>query len=498
MPDRMTATARLHSSLLPETLLRASTIEFYATRWGPLDEAEVRADPWKVLHLLPSTDKRTYRTGGHGVLLPGAIADSVVHSTGTTGNPLLRYRSRDEVAAHQRLTDGRRRAGRALLFNCLAGFVHGGRSGFRAADVEMQLNTASELSLQRAIDVLVREDLLPGQGPLQRVLAGTPFDLALLTAAMLDRFGSTATAGLDILVNLTDVLPQPSYDFLTRAWAPSRVVNRFSISEIVGGATQLADGSLRFDPTVVAETLALDSDEQVVDGVAELTLTELFPFSQIQPFVRYRTGDLVRVEPAQDGGSTIRLLGRLALTPVLHRPSTRILLGMIGLRSRLDGLPELAREEMPGHVPGAAGLGQVLGDWRLDAEGARPRFRLRVALTASRYLFPSVAKDVRARVETHVRAEIAAVGAADAADVTVELVPAADLQMLGSRPSVWTDQADRSERHASPSPPAPASPASAGDRGGRHDAGAPAESGIPGVTTEMLPSAATGRAESLR
>jgi hypothetical protein len=332
----------------------------------------------------------------------------------------------------------------------------------------MQLNTASEQSLQRAIDVLVRKDLLPGQGSLQRVLAGTPFDLALLTTAMLDRFDGTAKAGLDVLVNLTDVLPQPSYDFLARAWAPSRVVNRFSISEIVGGATQLADGSLQFDPTAVAETLALDSDEQVVDGVAELTLTELFPFSQIQPFIRYRTGDLVRVEPAEDGRSTIRLLGRLALTPVLHGPPTRIMLGMIGLRSRLDGLPELAREAMPGHVPGAAGLGQVLGDWRLDTGGPRPHFRLRVALTASRYLFPSVGEDVRARVEAHVRAEIAAVGPADAADITVELVPAADLQMLGSRPSVWTDQADGSLRHASPSPPAfPA-------RSGRHGAGVPA------------------------
>lgn len=450
----MTATTRLHSGLLPETLIRASTIEFYATRWGPLDEAEVRADPWKVLNLLPSTDKCTYRTGGQTVLLPGAVAHSVVHSTGTTGNPLFRYRGHEEVAAHQRLVDARRRSGRAVLFNCLAGFVHGGRSNFRAADVEMQLNTASGTALQRAIDVLVRQDLLPGQGPLHRVLTGTPHDLALLTGAMLDRFGSTTQAQLDVLVNLTDVLPQPTHDFLNRAWPRSRVVNRFSISEIVGGATQLADGSLRFDPTMVVETLALDSDDQVEDGVAELTLTELYPFSQIQPFIRYRTGDLVRVERTEEGSSSIRLLGRLALTPVLYRPTARILLGMIGLRSRLDGLPELAREEMPDYVPGAAGLGSVLGEWHLDrSEGVRPRFVLRVALTANRYLFPMAAEDVRTRVETHVRAEMSAVGAADAADVTIEIVPASDLSMLGSRPTVWTDQADLSARNVSPSAP---------------------------------------------
>lgn len=442
------ALIKLHKTLLPITLVKAGRIPFYANHWGGELPQNEHADGFAMLQSLPTVDKVTYRSSGLSVLSPGAIPTSLVHSTGTTGQPLLRYRGMDERESYQRLVDGQRKHWRGgkprIVFNCLAGHVHGGRSGLNLADVELSVTTDYEQGLNRFIDLLTHEDILPGIHNPERVISAAPDNLAILTAALIERFGSTAPARIDRLINLTDVLPKNQSDFYRKVWAPTQLINRFSLSEIAGGATEMSDGMMRFDSSIVPEILSINTDESVISGIGELTLTELHPFSQMQPFIRYRTGDLVSVDGiSAEGRPKLRLMGRISVTPTLNRNHQTIpLLSMINLRSRLDSEPQLQRDPLPEHVKSAAGLGSVLGSWSL-AEKPYPILSILLAPTFNPLMFPLEAQHLADRVADHVKAEMNLAGQKNVCDVSVIWKPSVDLPMLGSRPGVWLDQADR-------------------------------------------------------
>lgn len=88
---------------------------------------------------------------------------------------------------------------------------------------------------------------------------------------------------------------------LRTAFPGATIVERYSLAEIFGGATRTqASGSFVSDPHVLGEVL--DEQDRAVDhgAVGELTLTELYPFVQMQPLIRYRTGDLVQLEGRRD------------------------------------------------------------------------------------------------------------------------------------------------------------------------------------------------------
>lgn len=441
------AMSKFHKTLLPTTLVRAGRIPFYADYWGDALPTNESADGFEMLRRLPTIDKVAYRSSELSALAPGAMPTSLIHSTGTTGRPLLRYRGPDEREAYQRLIDGQRRQWRGerprIIFNCLADHVHGGRTGLQVADIELSVTTGYEQGLNRFIDLLTHENLIPGVDNPERVITAAPDNLALLTAALIERFGSTDPARIDLLINLTDVLPAHQAAFYRKVWAPTQLINRFSLSEVAGGATEMTDGTLRFDSSIVPEVLNIDDDDSVISGIGELTLTELYPFSQVQPFIRYRTGDLVSV----DGNSTdrlkVRLVGRISVTPSLRKNhKTTPLLSMINLRSLLDSEPHLQRDPLPDHVKTVAGLGSVLGSWSV-AETPRPVLSLSLAPTFNPLLFPEDAQHLAERVVAHVRSELASAGQRDACDVRVQWVSPIDLPMLGSRPGVWIDQADR-------------------------------------------------------
>lgn len=109
--------------------------------------------------------------------------------------------------------------------------------------------------------------------------------------------------------------------YLTPAWRQRHealwgcpVVDRFSLSEVFGGASQSPRcGWWHFDPVVVAEVVGHRSRKPIREGHGMLVLTALFPFQEAQPLVRYLTGDLVEVthsRSSRPGQLAFRPLGR--------------------------------------------------------------------------------------------------------------------------------------------------------------------------------------------
>jgi hypothetical protein len=93
-----------------------------------------------------------------------------------------------------------------------------------------------------------------------------------------------------------------------------RVLDRFGMSEVFGGASESAQcGWYHFDPCVIPEVVLASSRQPITEGIGVLLLTSLFPFQEAQPMVRYHTGDLVEVthtRSSRPGELAIRPLGR--------------------------------------------------------------------------------------------------------------------------------------------------------------------------------------------
>jgi phenylacetate-coenzyme A ligase PaaK-like adenylate-forming protein len=96
-------------------------------------------------------------------------------------------------------------------------------------------------------------------------------------------------ASLRAILVTGDYLSQAQRAYLG-SFGGATVVNRYSLTEAVGGATELGgESDFRFDPQIVP-----DLDFLPRDGLhaAELRITVLYPFLQAQPLIRYKTDDV--------------------------------------------------------------------------------------------------------------------------------------------------------------------------------------------------------------
>jgi hypothetical protein len=157
-----------------------------------------------------------------------------------------------------------------------------------------------------------------------------------------DGFGPTA---LRLVVSTSQYLTASWRARLESTWRAA-VVDRFSVSEVFGGAAQcLQCGWYHFDPHVVPEVVGATSGRLLSEGRGLLALTALFPFQQAQPLVRYLTGDLVDVThegSCRPGTTAIRPLGR-ASCGVAEPDSDRWLITPASVLEAVDEIPEVLR-----------------------------------------------------------------------------------------------------------------------------------------------------------
>jgi phenylacetate-coenzyme A ligase PaaK-like adenylate-forming protein len=435
--------------LVRGTLENAVAVPFYEELWAGVDKVFVDDVTW--FGHLPTFDKRQYRSSQLAKTRHGAAVARVGFSTGTTGSPLVRVRGLDEVAAYSELASIAAKAGmeeantRILAFSSLSAAVHGAPSGQGLVDALIQIDTSSDAAVERALATLTSSDIPSLRHGYIRHLYGSPSDLLCLTVALLEKFGTTAIANIAQLVALTNQLTSPARVALESHWPTATVTSRYSLSEIAGGATECGDGVFSFDLTVVPDVVELDSDVSTAPGsVGELVLTELYPFSQVQPFIRYRSGDLARLVSADGNvGPRVELLGRLAANPVVNvNGNSRLLLSVNRLRSRLESCEQVARFGS-GFLSGA-GLPYAAVEVTGSIVSGAHEVKVIVRCVFSPWLFPAAATSLRAWVQLQVEEELRAMGHdAGACIVSVALEsPGAATPVLNSRLGVWSDQAD--------------------------------------------------------
>lgn len=429
----------LRESLLPTTVEQAREIPFYASLWSSADlPADSRAWDVTTLDRVPVITKESPGGGAGSVLHPGRKATMVIRSSGSTGRPFVRYRGPEELRAYADFGTAIRRAaaGRGggappptVHASLLTTRTHASLLGTAGADRTLSLALVDGNDLERALDLLAAEPLFPGLEGAVVDITGNPGDLMLLGAGLARR-GLVRDGFITRVVVVSDYLSPLVRDYLRSVFGSGTdIVERYSMSEVVGGATVCpACDALHFDPVVVPQVVALDDDSPVTAGIGRMVLTELHPFSQVQPLLRYDNGDLVErvaggCEPDE---VTVSFVGRRAETPAARDGGrTRVVLRPRGLRDALERFTEIARPPLHPRItsPLHGGAPLVHTEWTGDGP---VRITVRAVPAFDPNLFPAAAGQLRDRVHAAVLGCCPEIGPAVAdgfAEVGVELEP---------------------------------------------------------------------------
>lgn len=121
------------------------------------------------------------------------------------------------------------------------------------------------------------------------------------------------------------------------------ITDNFSMSEMFGGARYCDHcQGFHFEPFVVPEVLDVESGDRIDEGVGELVITPLFPFSQRFVLVRYKTSDLVKVcaTDCPAGKKAYTFKGRLQRSVKI---APEIYVGEAEVAKAIDDVPGLSR-----------------------------------------------------------------------------------------------------------------------------------------------------------
>jgi len=350
------------------------------------------------LSRLPIVDKDLLRRAGKDALCEGLEHAYVQHTSGTTGEPFLIHRSREEADFIERFFGGlMERDGdpevRSLTLS-LQAEEHG-----TPTIIPVKPLVLDGAEPEERVSLLRRRFDAEGVEPRISAISGPLPEVCALTERMLAE-GSPEDMAVRYVTTIGYYPTERLRRAISEAWGGALIVDRYSLSEVFGGATRcpLCDGA-HFDTYVVPEVVDAATHEPLpadADGTGVLVLTSLYPFVQLQPFIRYWTGDLFELLRGVCRAPSYRFLGRLG--HALFDPASpgRLLLSGIDMLETLDGCPEINREEHDClELPMACG--------RVHEEGDRIRLELRLEIVMNPAFSPDLAASLRRKIEEELR-----------------------------------------------------------------------------------------------
>lgn len=401
------SSAEFRDRLIGDTVRSAARDSaFYRSFYDGLDVgAIVSVDD---LFLLPTVDKQMLSAAGNSALCVAEAGPviAIQNTSGTTGKSFSLYRCERErafieeffVELASRNSDLTQDSPLALQ---LTSDRHGLPTGIPTKIFPIGLRLMDRSSLDRAVELLGSTFHIAGVESRISMISGGLDDLSMLTGHLIER-------GIDPRSEFAVRQLSPIGRYLTRRWRAllskfwgARLIERYSLSEIFGGASWIADfDGYVFDPYVVPEVLALDGTGPLAEGVGRLHLTSLKPFSVLQPFIRYRTGDLFEVRAGPQNIPIYRFLGREAHA-LFHPRSPELLLanGVTALES-LDPHPEFNRDLYPIElgVGDRSATGWPRARGVVEPNGAGFTVRLEVETRCLMALYPVRANELRERI----------------------------------------------------------------------------------------------------
>lgn len=313
--DRPSSVTTLRNALLRKTFdWCVQHSAFYRRRFSSIDGFGGLRDLLRLPIL-----RRNEIIAEHGDFLCDAgIPACVQYTTGTTGTFLPLYRSYAEGAFISQFFNRRAlehpsvKAGHRPLHLALTSAYHGAGTPIPGAAYVLSAGVYDRTQATQAKNLLTRRYAFPGVEERISTIVGGDILIRALTAFLVDDGIDPAQLSVRTLVFTGGYTSTRTKALLARLWNAT-VIDRYSLSEIFGGAVQTyVGGPWLFDIEVIPEVVHPRTLEPVDKGIGVLVLTSLFPFSQMMPMVRYYTGDLVEVVSGASAGDNlaVSLLGR--------------------------------------------------------------------------------------------------------------------------------------------------------------------------------------------
>lgn len=382
---------------------------FYRRQFASISQFDGLRD----LHRLPILRRDDIIAAHDDFLCDAGVPAYVQYTTGTTGTFFPLYRSYGEAAfisefynaramEHPSVTGARR-----PLHLTLTSAYHGAGTPIPGAAYVLSAGVYDRTQAAQARNLLMRSYNFPGIEERVSTIVGGDILIRALTAFLMDEGIDPASLSIKTLVFTGGYTSTRTKELLAKLWN-AIVIDRYSMSEIFGGAVQVhAGGPWVFDIEAIPEVVNPETLRPVTEGIGVLVLTSLFPFSQMMPMVRYYTGDLAEVVGGVSAGDdlTVRLLGRERRSVFEMRDGRlRPLVLSAHLHDAVEQLPDVAA------TPRFAGLASDAAmefagklhyslDSRRDAQGAVEEIRIGVGL---RYA-PWIHSDRASHVATQIR-----------------------------------------------------------------------------------------------
>jgi hypothetical protein len=385
----------LIDELLPDTIVHArSCSPFYQSLYADAPAAIARHN----IHLLPTVDKPALLAAGNARLATDVQTSHLGNTSGSTGRFFLIHRSAEEYRfinqffstfAQQYERD------RDVVVFSLSLPSHGTALPIPMNCFSVLHCIIDDRTCNNFMAYLSEQQEMPGGANPTRIVVGALTQVLLFTKYCTSKNIDLRSFRIASMTVFGDYLSKRVRQTLGALWGCS-VIDRYSLSEIFGGASQYGHaGGFDFDPFVYPELIEPDSA-----NTGELLLTSLYPFVQRQPMIRYRTGDIfTRV------GDKFLYRGRRAHC-LWDEVSKQFVMYGADLYDVLDDYPLVARQK---HALGVtaddhAATGKPIVKGAIVAQGGgRMSVEIRVGVRADPRYFSGEIDHMRDDIEQRVR-----------------------------------------------------------------------------------------------
>lgn len=285
----------LAAALIRRTVFHAAkNTSFYGELYRSidLDEWSIHAD----LSELPFTNKAAIRAAGADAIDSALSYAAIQNTSGTTGKSLFLHRSQEEFDFIQEffgeLLSRNAQSTPSPLLLALAVPSHGSATPVPTNAFVLTTSVTSESGGARTAQYLETRFAIPYTSEYVSGISGGLWQVVALTGYLKSR-AIPKPAQVSSIGVTGDHLSPSLRRWLESYWGPGSILNRYSLSEFFGGASQCARcGGFHFDPFLIPEIVPLGGGSSMFEGLGRLVLTGLNPFVQMQPLIRYLTDDV--------------------------------------------------------------------------------------------------------------------------------------------------------------------------------------------------------------
>lgn len=346
--QKQAATLAFRERLIGTTFEHAVlTVPMYRDLYGGIRKPTTL----EALREVPPLSKKMANEAGVERLSANVGTSLIQYTSGTTGTPFIIHRSWEEVTAIGQFFGmvQDRVEGNLPVVLSLANIVHGSPTPVPGQSFVISGACYDEHTSKSTRELLLANHSLPGFDTRVSVLSGPLAQVIYFTEFLLETGVDTGSLGIRYISVYGDYLSIPYMNYLRDAWR-CPIVDKYSLSEIFGGARRVGNEPLTFDVHTVPEIVGVGGSPVAVGGVGQLLLSSLFPFVQRQPFIRYETGDLFLV--CHDDGDDRYIFRGRALHSLEHptEPGSYLILSA-DLMDIIDGNPLLAGETYSDLIP---------------------------------------------------------------------------------------------------------------------------------------------------